>query len=378
MEIQNEIKIIIKYLNNSNIYEVKDNITIQELKSKIQDKEGMSIEKQNLYFKDKLLENDKTLIDYNIESNSIIILNLIIKRIVVYAKANLGKKISLDVKNIEKIENIKKAIQIHEKIPQDLQVLKYNNIILENSKTLEEYKIENNSILDLSLNGNKYEIISIGIELESGKKYGINVVNRLYLVKTIKIKLHKITHIPVSEQKLYFNDIFLEDNKMIDYYKIEHNSILKLYTSNITVTIERPLYKTNETYQVKPFNTIKELKMKIEEKQKINHLNQSLKLLTTELENDNKTLNYYSIKDKSNILLYYKSQGGINLFFRYGNKSMIIDVNLDDKIEDIKEILLERGNFVRQNYLSYGGKILSNGRTLKDYNIQKNSTIFIY
>lgn len=378
MEIQNEIKIIIKYLENSNIYEVNDDITIQELKSKIQDKEGISIEKQKLYFNDKLLENDKTLIDYNIVTNCIIDLNLFIERIVVYAKASLGKKISLDVKNIEKIENIKKAIQNHEKIPQDLQVLKYNNIILENSKTLEDYKIENNSILDLSLSSNKYEIISIGIELESGKKYGINVVNHLYLVKTIKIKLHKIAHIPVSEQKLYFNDVFLEDNKMIDYYKIEYNSILKLYTSNITVTVERPLFKTNETYQVKPYNTIKELKMKIEQKQNINHLNQSLRLLTTELENDKKTLNYYSVKDKSNISLYYKSKGGINIFFRNGNKNMILDVNLDDKIENIKEILMEKGIFVRSNYICYGGKILSHGRTIKDYNIQKNSTLFIY
>ena len=378
MEILNEIKIIIKYLDNSTIYEVNDNITIQELKTKIQDKEWISIEKQNLYFKDKLLENDKNLIDYNIIENSIINLNLITKRIVVYAKPILGKKISLDVKNIEKIENIKKAIQNHEKIPQDLQVLKYNNIILENSKTLEEYKIENNSILDLSLSSNKFEIFSIGVELESGKKYGINVVNHLYLVKTIKIKLHKIAHIPTSEQKLYFNDIFLEDNKMIDYYKISYDSILKLYTSNITITIERPLYKTNETYQVKPYNTIKDLKMKIEQKQNINHLNQTLKLFTNELENDNKTLNYYSVKDKSNITLYYKSKGGMNIFLRNGIRSMILEVNLDDKIEDIKEILMGKGNFVRQNYLYFGGKVLNNGRTIKDYNIQQNSTIFIY
>ena len=377
MEITNEIKIIIKYLHNSTIYEINDNITIQELKSKIQEKEGISIEKQNLYFNDKLLENDKTLIDYNIKENSIINLNLIVKRITVYAKANLGKKISLDVKNIEKIENIKKAIQIHEKIPQDLQVLKFNNIILENLKTLEDYKIENNSILDLSLI-NKYEIISIGVELESGKKYGINVVNHLYLVKTIKIKLHKIAHIPVSEQKLYFNDIFLEDNKMIDYYKIEHNSILKLYTSNITITIERPLYKTTETYQVKPYETIKDLKIKIEQKQNINILNQKLKLLTVELENGNKSLSYYSIQDKSKISLYYKSKGGMDIFLRNGYHNMILDVNLDDKIEDIKEILLEKNNYVRQNYLYYGGKVLSHGRTIRDYNIQKNSTIFIY
>ena len=47
MEITNEIKIIIKYLHNSTIYEINDNITIQELKSKIQEKEGISVEKQN-------------------------------------------------------------------------------------------------------------------------------------------------------------------------------------------------------------------------------------------------------------------------------------------------------------------------------------------
>ena len=88
---------------------------------------------------------------------------------IIYAKPILGKKIPLDTKISEQIENIKKAIQKHEIIPIDLQILKYNNKILENNKTIKDYNIPNNSTIELSLNNDKYEIMSIYIIIEKKK-----------------------------------------------------------------------------------------------------------------------------------------------------------------------------------------------------------------
>ena len=167
--------ITILILNNEDItdYQIDQNSTIEELKLKIKDKEGYSIESQNLFINDKILENDKTLNHYNIQNDFIV--NLVIngERIIIYAKPILGKKIPLDTKISEKIENIKKAIQKHEIIPIDLQILKYNNKILENNKTIKDYNIPNNSTIELSLNNDKYEIMSIYIIIEK-KKHCIN------------------------------------------------------------------------------------------------------------------------------------------------------------------------------------------------------------
>ncbi len=50
--------------------EVDVSDTILEIKRKIEDKEGTESKKQRLYFGDKLLNNNQTLGDYNIRTES--------------------------------------------------------------------------------------------------------------------------------------------------------------------------------------------------------------------------------------------------------------------------------------------------------------------
>ena len=49
-------------------------IQLKKLKIKIQDKEGIQKDKQILLYKAKKLEDKRTLLEYNINENSIIIL----------------------------------------------------------------------------------------------------------------------------------------------------------------------------------------------------------------------------------------------------------------------------------------------------------------
>ena len=369
--------ITILILNNEDItdYQIDQNSTIEELKLKIKDKEGYSIESQNLFINDKILENDKTLNHYNIQND--FILNLVIngERIILYAKPILGKKIPLDTKISEKIENIKKAIQKHEIIPIDLQILKYNNKILENNKTIKDYNIPNNSTIELSLDNDKYEIMSIYIIIEK-KKHCINVINHLNLVKSIKIKLKRITKIPIEEQILYYHEKILSDDSSIDFYKIKHNSYLKLEFSSINIRIRRG-YRSINAYFLKTEKTIKDLKREIEKVEDINYENQILKYGNIELE-DNKTIKESNIKNDSIISLLYKSKGGIYIFVKRDNRLLTIEVNLNDKIEYVKDMINEKFGFKKCNYLNFAGKILDDKYYIEDYNIQKNSTLFIY
>ena len=254
-------------------------------------------------------------------------------------------------------------------VPEDYQELSFKGNILDDyEKRIVDYLILQDSTIYLNIKSNEMFVFV--------KSFSFN--DNFYLevkssdtIENIKIQIHKRLDIPIDpEQKIFFKDNQLDDNKTLTDYNIKKGDIFDFKLHIVIKSIDGNSINAyiNTEDKIEILNSIIKDKINIPDNHEVKFIYDD-----TILKN-NDTFQYYSIINNSTIyiLLCFK---GMSIYVRsFNGKMLSFDVQPFDSIEYLREKIIEKGTNLTTQKLLFNNNPLYDG-IIGNYNIKNKSVL---
>ena len=337
--------------------------TVMHIKKKIEEKEQISPEYQELIFNEIILENDKKLFEYNIKDNSKIDFKNLNEEFTVYFKGRCDIELNSRVKKLYKIKNVKKIFEKESNSTSNKLQLFYKGILLEDERNLTDYNIENEETIIVRQEGedgenkNEIENMNSNNSLQDKIKEIENELNKKNEeLEEIKSELNKKNE-ELNDKNIQLEEIKNELNKKNEELTEKNKQLEELSQQNENSNQNEKKIENSNEIQNENKNEIKELfknekiaddnkleelvnefkQLKVE-KQELIDKNKKLEELINELKIQNSnTILPNANNEKSNDLSIKKD--GYNINAREILELVNVIKKKEEEIKDLKKII---------------------------------------